>query len=123
MHVLGLYDQVAYVSAAVSGDGNVFANSTFVAYLIEHEVLCEKSDPDPGDIILYFREGSPAHAGIIVGEGRVVSKWGIGNLYEHNVYEVPEKYGQEIRYYQPVTVHTALEHFLEYAAQHGAFES
>lgn len=121
MHVVGLYDQEAYVEVAISGDGSIFANSTFIAYLIEQGVLSEKPTAERGDIVLYFRDGSPTHAGIAIGDGRLISKWGIGHLYEHDVYEVPAKYGQEIRYYHRLAPEASLEHFLEFAAQQGAF--
>ena len=85
-------------------------------------MLSEKVDVERGDIVLYFRDGSPTHAGIAIDNERIISKWGIGHLYEHNVNEAPAKYGQDVRYYHSVTAEASLECFLEYAAQQGAFD-
>jgi hypothetical protein len=47
---------------------------------------------DAGEVVIYLRNGSPVHAGLITGK-RVRSKWGIGGLWEHNLCEVPRFYG------------------------------
>lgn len=49
---------------------------------------------DNGSIIVYFKNGKPVHAGKIK-NNRIVSKWGVGLLWEHDVWEIPNSYGDK----------------------------
>jgi catechol 2,3-dioxygenase-like lactoylglutathione lyase family enzyme len=85
------------------------------------EVLAER---EPGratdeDIIIYFDNNTPTHAGKF-NKGRVVSKWGTGHLWEHPIYEVPLSYGNRIKFYLPVDRHDILKRFIRYAKAHGS---
>ncbi len=86
--------------------GPIFPGSRFVRALVEKGCLREKvtpaSDAADGDILIYYRNGNPEHAGKWK-DNRVVSKWGSGptHIWDHNVYEVPESYGDEVRVFEP----------------------
>jgi hypothetical protein len=114
MHALGIIDQPEYVDVAITGAA--FAGTNFVASLLAKGRL-QISDPQEGEcLVLYFRDGRPVHAGLIRGQ-RVTSKWGTRSLIEHDLWEVPESYGDDARFYSPVTADEALGWFLEFAAE------
>lgn len=49
----------------------------------------------PGDIIVYFlSNGRNAHAGKFLGNGRVISQWGEGAVFEHEILQIPDIYGR-----------------------------
>ena len=61
------------------------ADEEFVAFLIEKKYLTEiqRKHAEDGDLIMYFHQGKPTHAGVLAGSKRVISKWGKGLLLEH----------------------------------------
>ena len=56
----------------------------FLEYLVEKGDLCEKEKSvlANNDLVIYFRNSKPKHAGLWK-NGRVTSKWGRGLLYNH----------------------------------------
>jgi len=69
----------------------------FGSEFMEELVTSGLLQPDEnGEIIVYFDEAKPVHAGLMIGD-RVRSKWGIGNTWEHELWEVPESYGNSAR--------------------------
>jgi hypothetical protein len=55
---------------------------------------------EPGMIAIYFRRGNPVHAGLLMPHGRVQSKWGMGHLWEHDLFELRTDYGEEVRFFR-----------------------
>jgi hypothetical protein len=55
----------------------LFAGSKFVQELIPYLTPVPKSDVTEGDLVVYFEEEMPTHAGLIK-ESKVISKWGRG---------------------------------------------
>jgi hypothetical protein len=52
-----------------------------------------------GDIVIYADHfGDVQHVGKYIGEGRVISKWGIGPVLEHPIEYVPSSYGEIITF-------------------------
>ncbi len=62
----------------------------FVERLIDRELLVVDAE---GDLLAYFADARPAHAGLIDEHDRVTSKWGDGHLWNHEIWEVPSSYG------------------------------
>jgi hypothetical protein len=61
--------------------------------------------PHANDIVVYIGEDAggskeQTHIGRLVGNGRVKSKWGYGNVYLHDVECVPASYGTEVRFFR-----------------------
>lgn len=84
----------------------------------------EQSELQDGDLVLYFDGDSPTHAGTMKGT-RVVSKWGKGHTYEHDIDEVPASYGNTRRHYSKMPDSEATRRFVEYVRSHadyGAFK-
>jgi hypothetical protein len=50
---------------------------------------------------------------------RVLSKWGVGLLYEHAIWEVPLRYGQEVQYFVGTDDDASLDLFIRYAESRG----
>lgn len=51
-------------------------------------------------IALYRNELEWTHAGIVLRNDRIVSKWGEKPIYEHARFEVPKSYGDELHLYR-----------------------
>ena len=98
--------------------GHIFPGKKFMQYLLRGVLHERKGTPQDDDIVVYFRNGVPEHAGIWK-SGKVISKWGSGRTYiwEHALWEVSEEYGDEVRYFEALP--TAVEAYLTWARDRG----
>lgn len=98
--------------------GNIFPGANFVEELIEDESLVELGGPVDGCLVIYFSNGRPTHAGVVVGE-RVRSKWGScwTHVWDHGVFDAPARYGDEVRFFAIPDDGVAL--YREWATNHG----
>jgi hypothetical protein len=121
VHVFGFTEKPEYVGIAAFGTGRVFAGIEFVHWMLDRGKLMEIQfqECQKGDIILYFALGKVAHGGLVTANSRVVSKWGIGLLCEHEVYEIPAKYGEDVHYFQRPPYETVYDLFCQYAEDSG----
>lgn len=71
--------------------------SDFMTILIEQRVLDLRSRDrvQEGDLLLYYSGSELKHSGVVV-RGRIRSKWGNGNMWEHLIGEVPLRYGDRV---------------------------
>ncbi len=125
MHVFSFAEHPDYIAIAQHGQGRVYAGADFAHWLIARGLLMplRSDDAQAGDLVFYFEDGQFKHAGMITGDGRVVSKWGSGQLYEHDLYEVPDSYGDDVRYFASLSCDAAFEYFTWFAAEHGIPQS
>lgn len=122
MHALDFTEKPEYVAIASRGFAVVYAGPRFAHWLLDRSLLEELpgAEAREGDLVFYFNgEGRFKHAGVRTGSGRVVSKWGTGHLYEHDTFEVPESYGETVRYFRKPSYEDALEHFVSFAKENG----
>lgn len=70
-----------------------------------------------GDIVLYFENRIPSHAGLIENES-VVSKWGNYPVYEHQLDEVPLSYGEMAGIYRKLSPCSPFDLFMDYFTTH-----
>jgi hypothetical protein len=79
-----------------------------------HHLLEEISleDTKSGDHVLY-EDSRIEHAGKM-NAGAVESKWGLGHLWRHGLYELPLKYGNRARFFRSISPEDALAAFLAY---------
>lgn len=119
VHVLKLARCGPYIRIA-ERNREVFAGSDFINSLIESGDLKEVEDNSAtdGDLVIYFQDGVPTHAGILA-SGRVRSKWGVGLFHEHDFWEVPKSYGEKIRFFRPISREETIARFLAYARSKG----
>lgn len=118
---LNLADSAEWAKIA-SRYREIHADSHFIVFLKSQDLLkpITIDEAKDGDIILYFDSIKPAHAGKLY-SGKVTSKWGAdGLLWEHSIFEVPEKYGNEIAWFKAIGKRAATEAFLDYAESRGA---
>jgi hypothetical protein len=81
---------------------DVYPNSKFVAYLIDHHLTeVSPAAADDGDIVVYFAGAVPKHAGRVDGSS-IVSKWGTAHLWRHRLFEVPAAYGETVRFFRAI---------------------
>jgi hypothetical protein len=95
----------------------VGANADFVEFLLNNNAIdksCAEAIED-GDIVLYFSEGKVCHAGKLHG-GRIISKWGAGLLLDHELFEVPSLYGDDVMTFKQVQIEEAEGLFQKYLA-------
>jgi hypothetical protein len=98
---------------------DAYPSSKFACYLLEHSILSRTKNCDEEEgIIMYFLDAVPKHAGRIKA-GRVTSKWGLGHLWEHGIYEVPSTFGHETRCFKTLTRQESVFAYISYAKQLG----
>jgi len=117
MLVLALLDndrvyEILQKDADWYGTPGVKVGPEYVSRLIQRGILTRD---ESGQVLIYCRNGKPAHAGILAGE-RVQSKWGRGLLWEHAVWEVPSSYGDIAERYRVVRPDLLEPEFAKYAA-------
>ncbi len=123
-HALGLIYSEEYKNVLEHQKGwkirPVGADKDFLLFMLWNKYLNEidSLDVQDGDIIVYFNSDVPTHAGNMLRE-RVKSKWGKGLLLEHEIYEVPELYGEEVKFYKYIPFEDCIEAFIFYAEEQG----
>jgi hypothetical protein len=121
VHAFDLTGDTTYVEIASFGFGRTFAGADFIQFLLDSNRLVE-CDPQyvrDGDLVIYFSDGRFRHVGKLLSRGRLVSKWGTGHLYEHDLMEVPSSYGDHVRFFRAPTPPESLDLFLDYAETRG----
>ena len=49
------------------------------------------------EVVVYFKDGVPTHFGKLEND-LIISKWGIGLIWKHKLFEMPQSYGDIARY-------------------------
>ena len=119
MYALGIEIDREYFAMSTCCPEQVHASTEFLQFLYDEGDLIERQDCVPGCLVVYSREARFRHIGKAVEGGRVRSKWGIGHLYEHGLFEVPDSYGTEVRFFEPLDRETVLDAFYHHAQQNG----
>ena len=75
--------------------------SDFVVELLDTCYLQEigHAEARDGSVLIYFEARVPRHAGVFRQDGFVISKWGLGHVWRHPIFEVPSYYGDEVRFF------------------------
>lgn len=124
MYALHFAERPEYITIAGYGDGRAFAGADFAHWLLDRRYLLPSSSAPAteGDLVFYFNADRFRHAGIRRADGRIESKWGVGQLYEHGPFEVPDCYGDALCGYCRPTPAAAFAAFAEFAAAQGVPE-
>jgi len=96
----------------------IHADDTFADFLMKDGVLMEAPTPEAAAVVVYFEGALPTHAGKFSGQ-RVLSKWGIGELWEHGIREVPAQYGDVIKLYRNLPPEISEPAFIRFAQSRG----
>lgn len=119
MYAFGIETDQEYVRLVRACPLRVHADTAFVQFLIEDRTIVEQVDPQDGLLAVYFDDNGVRHIGRLSSESRVVSKWGMGHLYEHSPLEVPQNYGNVVRSFSAVDRSTVLDRFVVFARVNG----
>ncbi len=117
VHSFDLVRDPLYVSVADFGLGRIFAGSEFIHYLLDQRLLSEYQYDSVfnGDLVMYLKNDSFKHIGLVLEKNRVLSKWGTGHLYNHLTWEVPISYGDKVRYFKKLAPAEGLDLFVSFA--------
>ena len=99
MYAMGLVGMIEDPSGRPFG--KFYADTVYLSFLIESGALTPTEDVE-GALAVWYSGGTVTHVGIVQMPGRMASKWGIGQLYEHGLFEIPMSYGNEIRFFEPL---------------------
>jgi hypothetical protein len=94
-----------------------FAGRSFMTWLTQGR-LAEISSPKDGCLVCYFSAKGWEHIGLFK-SGRVRSKWGEHGIYNHDLAEVPDQYGDCVRFYERPTSERSLALFRAYVRELG----
>ena len=115
MYAFGIEQNQEYVDLVMALPAHIHADTKFIEFLIDRGYLAETDKPSPGLVAVYLDNGQVRHIGRLVSEARVVSKWGLGHLYEHEVLEAPSSYGDKVRFFTPPLLGEVVALFRKYA--------
>lgn len=121
VHSFCLVNDPTYIDVASFGLGKTFAGAEFIHFLLG-QGLIEERMPEAstvGDLVLYFDGAAFKHVGRVSEGGRILSKWGLGYLYEHSVWEVPLDYGHKVQHFMGLDPEQGLDLFITYAKSKG----
>ncbi len=119
MHVLDFTGKPEYVD--IASRIHLYAGTDFAHWLFERGHLVEVSQTEvkEGDFVFYCSEGNFKHVGLWQSGDRVLSKWGKGHLYDHEIFEVPMSYGAEVRFYNRLPYEEAFDLFKQFVEENG----
>ena len=104
MHVLNLVDRVeSNVFKQDDKTLNFFIDSSFFRKLYDADVVSKTSidQLEPNDLVVYYKGQQKMHVGRYIAPNLVESKWGIGPLFRHGLWDVPKSYGETLKYFKP----------------------
>ncbi len=85
-----------------------FPGRVFAQFLVENHLQeIGSEDAENGDHIFYSNS-QIQHAGRVQA-GAIESKWGTGHVWRHGAYEVPDNYGDAVRFYRHFSRESALQ--------------
>jgi len=87
----------------------------FVRYLLSKGVLQAKDKPEAGDLVFYedaFK--AITHGGIMRSPAKVISKWMWGCTIEHDLWDVPSSFGDNVFFCSPVESRMVRHIYQEY---------
>ncbi|MDP3956830.1 MAG: hypothetical protein Q8P97_02440 [bacterium] len=110
IYVLGLQNELEILQETKG-----FIYNSFIEKLLEKGEFSDVEDPSNGDIIFYRnQDGIITHAGKIIENNFIVSKWSWGPVLRHRVFDVPDFYGNNISYYQGIKHDQAIQLYAKY---------
>ncbi|MGB8294414.1 MAG: hypothetical protein WCG85_03220 [Polyangia bacterium] len=96
---------------------DVYPDSRFVEFLLQSRLQhVASADARAGDVIIWNDNNRVRHAGRRVEDG-IVSKWGTGHIWRHDLFEVPSAYGDTATSFHPLTSADSLDAFVIFARQ------
>jgi hypothetical protein len=124
MHVLEFTEDTSYIAIAEFGLRQTYAGRDFAHWMFDqgHLEVVHSFGKRPNDFVFYFTDDVFRHVGILTANDRVLSKWGLGQLYNHGLWDVPASYGNEVRFTRPIPHSRASMLFRAFATARGVPE-
>ncbi len=99
------------------GDKIISADTEFVEYCIKQGLVptISNREPESGDLVVYSDSDRCRHVGKLLDQSRIRSKWGMVDLFEHELLEVPDFYGDNVEYFESLRFEQAQDGFIAYA--------
>ena len=119
MYAFDLVEDEEYKTIVLASPAPVYASTGFVQRLIDHGTLRRLDEPQADHLVVYRLDHAVTHIGRTLTRERVESKWGIGHLYRHALFEVPSQYGDECEFYATIDANVALDELATFARDHG----
>jgi hypothetical protein len=110
MHAFGL---IGRFECPCDHMGRFHADTIFVRHLVD----CGSLNPCGevvGGLVVWSKHSVIRHVGVIAGDDRAISKWGIGYIFEHGLLEVPQDFGSELTFYSSLSSDNAWDLFKRY---------
>lgn len=121
VYALGFTERPDYLAIAKYPFKTTYAGPEFARWLIDRRYLrvLPQVRANNGDLVFYFDQDEFKHAAVVVSDQRVISKWGKGHLFEHQILEVPESYGSDIKLLECLPYNVAYDLFVRFVEEHG----
>jgi hypothetical protein len=121
VHALEFTEKPEYLAIAKYPFKTTYAGPEFAHWLIDRGNLRVRPETEatPGDLLFYFEQGHFKHAAVLLSGRRAVSKWGKGHLFEHDIFEVPQSYGSDLRFLERLPYDAAIHSFVCFAKENG----
>lgn len=108
MHALGLIGRITFYEHPL-----LLSRLAFVNHLVESKAL-QTCEPRTGALVTWSSQEGLQHIGRLISPSRAKSKWGLGILCEHGLYEIPLRYGDVSGYYCPIESSSALDYLMRW---------
>lgn len=95
---------------------STYCNSEFVDYLSRRSVLVSNTGSGNGQLVFYRDSERFTHAGLVHGDS-IISKWGRGHLWQHQLWEVPSSYGDSAERFRLKESLPVLGEFIRFARE------
>ena len=121
VYAFDLVNNPTYVDIATFGLGSTFAGRDFVEFALQNDLLyiSKEFKSESNTLAIYTDDQKFQHIGKLLTDSRVISKWGTGLLLNHEIWEVPAGYGDQVHYYSlPIDVR-GIDIFRVYATSRG----
>jgi hypothetical protein len=115
-YALGITDNPTYRALAWFCD--VYAGKDFMEWAIQNR-LRPLLEPQIGCLACYFDGEDWKHVGVATAPGRAISKWGKWPIYEHDLAEASDEFGDCVRFFERPSPAQAMTWILDFAAHQG----
>lgn len=103
------------IKSILQSNENMVFGTKFIQRLVSSEILLLNQS---GTIIVYFEDNKPVHAGKFShANKKVISKWGKGHLWKHEIFEIPFTYGKLFKLFSSIPPQLVIKEFQEFAAK------
>ncbi len=117
-YALGLTKDTEY-HRLVNQFVNTHADTAFVQHLINCKAIVPQLTRKAGLLGVYDNGGTITHVGLFSSCSHLTSKWGLGLLWEHGAFEVPDIYGNNLQAFSTPDPATIRQQFITYARGQG----